>query len=130
MNYIGLIRKEGDSSFGVEFPDFPGCISGGETLEEARNNAQEALVFHVEGVIEDGEALPIPASLDAVMSDPENRTAVAILVDLPDSLQKSVRINITMPELELKRIDASAKAAHLNRSAFLLAAARNFISAH
>ena len=45
-SYIGLIRKDADSDFGVDFPDFPGCVSAGDTLDEARRMAQEALELH------------------------------------------------------------------------------------
>jgi predicted RNase H-like HicB family nuclease len=46
MNYIALIHKEENSDYGVSFPDFPGCISAGETLEQAKTMAQEALIGH------------------------------------------------------------------------------------
>ncbi|MBL0942631.1 MAG: type II toxin-antitoxin system HicB family antitoxin, partial [Alphaproteobacteria bacterium] len=36
MNYIALIHKDKNSDFGVSFPDFPGCITAGKTLDEAR----------------------------------------------------------------------------------------------
>jgi predicted RNase H-like HicB family nuclease len=84
-SYIGLIRKDADSDFGVDFPDFPGCISAGATLDEARHMAQEALELHLAGMIEDGEALPVPSSLEAIMADPENADAVAFLVTVPEA---------------------------------------------
>jgi predicted RNase H-like HicB family nuclease len=61
------------SDFGVEFPDFPGCVTAGTTLEEARRLAAEALALHVAGMQKDGEPLPPPSSLDAAMSDPDAR---------------------------------------------------------
>jgi predicted RNase H-like HicB family nuclease len=118
-SYIGLIRKDGESDFGVDFPDFPGCVSAGATLDEARRLAQEALELHVDGMVEDGEELPAPSSLEAVMSDPENGEAVAFLVSLPEAPERTVRVNITLPERLLRRIDERAK----NRSAFLARAA-------
>jgi predicted RNase H-like HicB family nuclease len=45
--YIALLRKDEDSDYGVDFPDFPGCPTAGRTLEETRRMAQEALAFHV-----------------------------------------------------------------------------------
>ena len=57
-NYIALIRKDPDSCYGVDFPDFLGCISAGDTLQEALINAAEALSFHIEGMEEDGLAIP------------------------------------------------------------------------
>ncbi len=71
--YIGLIHKEPTSDYGVSFPDFPGVITAGTTLDEARALAEEALSFHVEGLAEDGDAIPEPSSLEAVMADPKPR---------------------------------------------------------
>jgi predicted RNase H-like HicB family nuclease len=123
-SYIGLIRKDADSDFGVDFPDFPGCISAGATLDEARHMAQEALELHLAGMIEDGEALPVPSSLEAIMADPENADAVAFLVTVPEAVDRTVRVNITLPERLLRRIDERAK----NRSAFLARAAEKALA--
>ena len=79
--YIALVSKEPDSDYGVEFPDFPGCITAGKDLEEARAFAEEALRFHIEGMLEDGESLPRPSRFEEIMSDPANRGTVALLVD-------------------------------------------------
>ena len=121
---IGLIRKDTDSAFGVDFPDFPGCISAGTTLDEARRMAQEALELHVGGMIEDGEALPVGSSLETIMADPENADAVAFVVTVPDAADRTVRVNITLPERLLRCIDERAK----NRSAFLARAAEKALS--
>lgn len=79
--YIALVRKEPESDYGVEFPDFPGCITAGRDLEEARTLAEEALRFHIEGMLEDGEPLPRASRFEDIMSDPANRGTVALLVD-------------------------------------------------
>jgi predicted RNase H-like HicB family nuclease len=124
VSYIGLIRKDPDSDFGVDFPDFPGCISAGVTLEEAQRMAREALGLHVRGMIEDGDALPVPSSLDVIMTDPDNNAAVAFLVTVPEAVERNVRVNITLPEPLLRRIDARVR----NRSAFLARAAEKALS--
>ncbi len=123
-SYIALIHKDPDSDFGVSFPDFPGCITAGSTLDEARGLAAEALTFHIEGLVEDGDAIPEPSSLEAVMRDPENRDGVAILVDVTPPAAKSVRVNITLPEDALRAIDSYAEAHGFTRSGFLVAAAK------
>lgn len=120
--YIALLRKEKDSDFGVDFPDFPGCITAGETLEEAHKRAAEALRCHIKGMIEDGDPIPEPRSLDDIMVDPDNAGAVPFLVAVTDT--KSKRVNITMPESELEAIDAYARQHKMSRSAFLLEAAK------
>jgi predicted RNase H-like HicB family nuclease len=117
--YIALLRKESASDFGVDFPDFPGCVTAGKTLEEARHMAAEALEFHIEGMRTDRETIPEPSALDLIMSDPNNRDAVAFLVDAGTRPVKSVRINVMLPEDLVTAIDRVAT----NRSRFLADAA-------
>ena len=118
--FIALMRKEPSSDYGVDFPDFPGCVTAGQTLEEARKAALEALSLHIEGMLEDGEAIPQPSSLDHIMKNSENQDAVAFLVDTPLSIEKVRRINVTLPEDIIQKIDQVTK----NRSRFLAQAAR------
>jgi predicted RNase H-like HicB family nuclease len=70
MEYIAYLHKDSNSDFGVSFPDFPGCVTAGRTLDEARQLAPEALALHIEGMIEDGEHIPKPSTLDDLASDP------------------------------------------------------------
>jgi predicted RNase H-like HicB family nuclease len=62
-NYIGLIHKDADSDFGVSFPDFPGVVTAGTTLDDARAMAEEAHSLHIDGLAEDREARGDPRSL-------------------------------------------------------------------
>lgn len=129
MEYIAVIHKTPDSDFGVSFPDFPGCVTAGSTLEEARKMAAEALAFHVRGLREDGEELPRPQTLDAVMADPDFADGVAFLVPLPHGRPRNVRVNIMLPEEDLRAIDARAREEGVSRSSFLLRAARSSMAA-
>jgi len=74
--YIALLHKDPKSDYGVSFPDLPGCITAGRTLDEARAMAVDALALHLQGMIEDGSAIPEPSSLETVMADPDNRDGV------------------------------------------------------
>lgn len=65
--YVAIIRKAEDTCFGVEFPDLDGCISAGETLHEAVENASEALALHLEGLAEDGVGPPKPDTVRGVL---------------------------------------------------------------
>jgi predicted RNase H-like HicB family nuclease len=125
ISFIALLRKEPGTVYGVDFPDLPGCISAGASLEEARKNAAEALKLHIAGLIEDGEPIPEPSALDVIMADPANSDAVAFLVSLDQEPTRSVRVNITLPEKDLILIDREARQRGLTRSAFLLDAARH-----
>ncbi len=122
--YIGLIHKEADSHFGVSFPDFPGVVTAGTTLDDARSMAEEALAFHIEGLVQDGEAIPEASSLDDVMSDPDNRSGVAILIAAKTEAAKVIRVNVTLPGDILEQIDKYAEAHGLSRSGFLAQAAK------
>ncbi len=122
VTYIALLRKEEGSSFGVDFPDFPGCITGGESMDVAYKRAPEALRFHIQGMLEDGEEIPEPSSLDDILADPDNEGSVPFLVQLPGA--KTKRIDITMSEIILQEIDAYARKHNMSRSAFLANAAK------
>lgn len=124
MNYIALIHKEENSDYGVSFPDFPGCISAGATLEQAKTMAQEALIGHINVLKEMGEQIPAPSTLEEIMSCLENRSAIAFLVEVPS--HHTVRINITLPEDVLSIVDQRARRLNLSRSAFLAEAALHF----
>jgi predicted RNase H-like HicB family nuclease len=123
--YIALLRKDRDSDYGVNFPDFPGCVTAGRTLDDARRMAVEALQFHIEGMLQDGDAIPDGArTLDVVMADPEHRDAVPFLVDVPVAPARAVRINVTIPADILEAIDRTTT----NRSQFLAQAARESLA--
>jgi hypothetical protein len=68
---------------------------------------------------EDGDAIPQPSGLDAIMAHAGNSDAVAFLVDIAAAPSRSVRINVTLPEDLIAAIDRAAP----NRSRFLAEAA-------
>lgn len=127
--FIALIHRDEGSDFGVSFPDLPGVISAGSNLDEARLMAAEALALHLEGLAEDGEAVPEPSSLEEIMAIAENRGAVAVLVDAPPSEVKTVRVNVTLPADTLAAIDKYAESHGFTRSGFLAQAAKKAIVA-
>ncbi|MHB8205368.1 MAG: type II toxin-antitoxin system HicB family antitoxin [Desulfomonilaceae bacterium] len=126
LTYIALVRKDKNSGFGVDFPDFPGCITAGNTLEEAYRRASEALRFHIKGMIADGESIPEPSPLNYILENPENQGATPFLV--PITSMRTKRINVTIPESDLEEIDAYARKRKMSRSAFLLEAAKRSMS--
>src|SRR5271167_662491 len=119
MEYIAYLHKDRDSDYGVSFPDFPGCITAGETLEEASRLAPEALALHIQGMIEDGETVPEPSKVDEIAADAAKHGAIAFMVsvDAPDA---TVRVNITARESQIGRIDRLAEAAGMTRSAYMV----------
>jgi predicted RNase H-like HicB family nuclease len=130
MEYIAYLHKDAKSDYGVSFPDFPGCITAGSTLEEARRMAVEALSLHIAGMRQDGERVPAASTLDHLHHDPAMKGAVAFLVDVAEP-EQTIRINITARSSQLSEIDNRARAAKLTRSAFMIHSAlgKNFAGA-
>lgn len=121
--YVGIIHKEKKSDYGVSFPDFPGCITGGKTPEEAHEMALEALSFHIEGMVEDNEDIPAPMSMDDAMAHAFAKNAMAFFkVDAAVPV-RAKRINIMLDESLIRQIDGITN----NRSAFLAQAARELL---
>jgi predicted RNase H-like HicB family nuclease len=122
MEYIAYLHKERKSDYGVSFPDFPGCVTAGKSLDEARRMAGEALALHIQGMIEDGDEVPEPSKLDDIAEDAAKRRAIAFMVsvDAPDA---TVRVNITARESQIERIDAMAEEAGMTRSGYIVHAA-------
>ena len=128
-NYIAVVHKDPKSDFGVSFPDFPGCITAGTSIDEAKDMANDALSLHVKGLLEDGEDIPSPSKLEDIMENPEYSDSVAILVvSVSRAKPRSVRVNITVPEDMLRKIDSVAKKRGMSRSSFLVHAAQNAIT--
>jgi predicted RNase H-like HicB family nuclease len=121
-----LVHEEG-GRYGASFPDFPGATTVAGDLDALYRKAAEVLAFHVGGMAEDGDDIPTPRTLEALRGDPAFRAdsegALIGLVeaDLPG---KAVRVNVTIEEGLLRRIDQAAQASGESRSGFLAEAAK------
>lgn len=122
MRYpIAIEPGDATRAFGVVVPDLPGCFSAGDTLDEAVDNAKEAMELWLETVIDDGGAVPEPRSITEHQAHPEFSGWVwaVVTVDLAELSDKAERVNVTLPARVLRRIDAAAKAAGESRSGFI-----------
>ena len=124
MLYPVYVHKDEGSAYGATFPDFPGCFAAADDLQSLPRAAQEAFEAHF-GADED----PIPAATapDAWAGDADYQGGFWLLVDLDVAKvrAKAVRLNISLPENLVPRIDAYAKARGMSRSAFLALAAEH-----
>jgi predicted RNase H-like HicB family nuclease/uncharacterized protein (DUF1778 family) len=126
--YPALIFKDAETDYGVVFPDLPACVTGGETAQEAALDATQTLARHIQRLAEDKAAIPPPSAPDAALPDwldeDDARTIVArvlVPVELPG---RAVRIDITIDEALLARLDAAAAWAGSSRSDFIAEATR------
>lgn len=126
--YIGVVHQDGDSAYGVHFPDVPGCFSAADDMDDLLTNASEALSLHLEaGTLPEARALDTVRADDGVAKD---LAAGAFLLAVPIvSLSgRSTKANITMDAGLLAAVDQTAKERGLTRSSFLADLARREIS--
>lgn len=126
MKYPIAIETGNDTTaWGVVVPDLPGCFSAGDSLDEAYENAKEAIDLWINTALDNGEIIPMPKSLSDHRTNPEFEgwTWGVIEVKLEEYDDTIERINITMPKRVLKQIDNFAERKHVTRSAFLANAA-------
>jgi predicted RNase H-like HicB family nuclease len=65
MQYAMIIEK-GERNYSAYFPDLPGCIATGKTLDEVKQRMREALELHLRGMREDGLPIPEPSQVEYV----------------------------------------------------------------
>lgn len=124
----------GDSTraYGVVVPDIPGCFSAGDSFEEAVLNAREAVEGHLELLCENGMEIPQAKDMVVYLNDPEYSGWVWALVevDITPFLGKSQKVNVTLPEVLIKRIDdlVARQPVYKTRSGFLAQAALHELS--
>ena len=122
--YTAVVHQDGDSAFGLTFPDLPGCFAAADTWDDIPAAAAEALDLWFED-----QADVTPMALDAVRKVPAVAEAMAggaVLLPVPYIPADTAvdRVNITMERGLLRAIDETAKARGMTRSSFLASAAR------
>jgi predicted RNase H-like HicB family nuclease len=122
---IAIETDDKKHAYGVVVPDMPGCFSAGDTLDEAITNAREAILLHLEGLLEDQEAPPKPSPIAVFQRNRDYRgwTWALIDVDLSELGDKAARINVLLPQRVLRAIDLHARKSGETRSGFLARAA-------
>ena len=132
MKFPVYIQKDPDSDYGVTVPDLPGCFSAGTTIEAAFENAGEAILTHIEGMLLDNESIPVPSPIDSLKKKYLEKDLVwgLVAVDIGKLSKEIRRINISMPEHILSKIDSYAHAEGETRSGFLASAAIEYITRH
>lgn len=111
LTYLAILEPGEDGSYGISFPDLPGCFSFSDNLAEAGQMAAEAAELHVYGMERDGETIPEPST-----SLPKEETAGMVIMPItihPDLYRmkrdnERIKTNITLPAW-LKRIAEEQK---------------------
>jgi len=130
MDIPVVIFKDEGSVYGVNVPDIVGVHSWGDSVEEALENVKEAIVGHIETLLELNEPVEITKSkIEDLQSTPEYAKGIwaLVTVDLEKLDNKPERINISLPRFVLSKIDRYADARHETRSGLLSRAALQLI---
>lgn len=123
MKYPIAIEPGSDTqAWGVVVPDLPGCFSAAdEGIDEAIENAKEAIEAWIEAAIDSGDPVPAPGSISAHQSNPEFSGWIWAIAEVDPAVldETAERINITLPKRILKRLDDQARAAGESRSGYI-----------
>lgn len=132
MRYPVVIHKDAETDYGVTVPDLPGCFSAGSNFDEALAQAVEAIECHIEGMLLDGEPVPLPKRIEEHQANPNFAEGVwaLVTVDISKLSGKSKRVNITLPERVLALMDDYAARHGETRSGLIAQATIEFIASH
>lgn len=123
MKYpIAIEPGDEDHAWGVVVPDLPGCFSAADSgIDEAIENAKEAIAAWIETVMDEGGDIPAPTRIEAHRANPEFAGWIWAVAEVDPAIldDKAERVNITLPRRVLARLDARARAAGETRSGYI-----------
>ena len=125
--YPAVLERGPKATFGAWFPDFPGCVAGGKSQEEAIERAEHALAQAVDGMAEHDKALPAATPIERIVL-PRGCDLVAYFIVGVDPPDPSERVNVYLPKSLIGRVDRRAAELGMSRSSFFGLAATTAMS--
>lgn len=125
VSYAAAFERQPDGGYTVTFPEVPGVITEGDDLKEAWFNAREALELMLEAIVEDGDGLPESRPVDVIAAAMTPGTIVQLVTAVAPT--KAVRINVTMDEALLDRVNRRVDELGQSRSGFIAEAVRKVL---
>ena len=123
MLYPAIVYKDDDSEYGIVVPDLPGCVSAGNTINEALNSASEAVYLHLEGLVLDGDPVPEPSNIEALQESFDLEEGFVLWASVQVHADKisteTERYNVVLPKWLVAQIEQESE----TRSSFLTNAA-------
>jgi predicted RNase H-like HicB family nuclease len=110
------------TAWGVVVPDLPGCFSAADSsIDEAIENAKQAIELWIEMALDNGRDIPKPSSITELQKNGQFEGFIWAIAEINPALlsDEIERVNISLPKRVLARLDAKAKSAGENRSAFI-----------
>ena len=115
--YPAVLERGPKGTFGAWFPDFPGCVAGGKSQEEAIAKAENTLAQAVDTLAEGGKPLPQPTPIERIVL-PKGCNFLAYFIVGVDPPDPSERVNVYLPKSLIGRIDRRAAELGMSRSSF------------
>jgi predicted RNase H-like HicB family nuclease len=115
--YPAVLERGSKGTFGAWFPDFPGCVAGGRSQEEAIERAEDALAQAVDVLFERDKPLPEPTPIERIVL-PRGCDFVAYFIVGIDPPDPSERVNVYLPKSLIGRVDRRAAELGMSRSSF------------
>ena len=110
------------TAWGVIVPDLPGCFSAADSgIDEAIDNAKEAIELWIEAALDDSKDIPKPSSISDLQKKKEFKGYIWAIAEIDPALlsDEIERVNNSLPKRVLARLDAKAKSAGENRSGYI-----------
>lgn len=120
LHFVALITGHQDEGYRATFPDLPSCTAEGRDVAELVVNARRAAIDYLQGLADAGEAWPPATAIEQVAVA---AGAIAVLVDVAVD-DPPIRVNISLGERLVQRLDAAAEARGMTRSGFIAQAVR------
>ena len=118
--YVALVTAREPEGYRASFPDVPGCTAEGGSLAELITDARERLLACLEAIEGQGEAWPAASAIETFANRPD---VLAIPVDVAVD-DPPIRVNVSLGERLVQRLDAAAEARGMTRSGFIAQAVR------
>jgi len=123
MKYPIVIEPGNDhTAWGVVVPDLPGCFSAADSgLDEAIENAKEAIELWIETALDEDKVIPKPSNMNELQNIAEYKGWIWAVAEIDPALlsDEIERVNITLPKRVLARLDKKAKSEGENRSSYI-----------
>ncbi|MGX5805050.1 type II toxin-antitoxin system HicB family antitoxin [Bradyrhizobium sp. Arg314] len=125
--YPAVLERGAKGTFGAWFPDFPGSVAGGKSLEETIEKAECTLAKAVDLLFEHGKSLPEPTPIDGIVL-PKGCDLLAYFIVGVDPPDQSERVNVYLPTSLIAEADRYAAALGMSRSSFFGLAVTNALN--
>ena len=118
--FVALAASDPAGGYRATFPDAPDCVVTAPDIAELLLSARHALAAHLRRIADAGEAWPKPTPIEDIPLPPK---VIPLLVDMSVE-DPPVRVNVSLGERLVQRLDAAAEARGMTRSGFIAQAVR------